>query len=100
MEVSAILKKTGIKPDEPVVSITTGEALEYLLETIDEYCSTLCIEKMGREDLRTLLSSYGSAIIMYHPEKNHRERAALLENFDMLKKYGLTEDDYDSINFC
>jgi hypothetical protein len=47
-----------------------------------------------------LLDSYSECIVDYHPENYHQERAALLANFDMLKQYGLTSDDYNSLDLC
>ncbi|MEO0114027.1 MAG: hypothetical protein ABIK93_00950 [candidate division WOR-3 bacterium] len=100
MKVEELLRKVNINPSEPVLLITAEEALENLLEAIEEYCPNLQIEKMTKEDLKTLLDSYAGSVINYHPEKYHQERGALLECFKMLKRYGLTDDDYDSIDFC
>ena len=100
MKPSIILKKAGIKPDEPVLMITAEESLESLLEAIEEYCPHLKINRMKKEDIETLLDSYSECIVDYHPENYHQERAALLANFDMLKQYGLTSDDYNSFDFC
>lgn len=54
---------------------------------------------MAKEDIETLLDSYGDCINDYHPKDYHQERASLLKNFEMLKRYGLTDDDYNSIDF-
>lgn len=70
------------------------------MEAMEEYCPELKIEEMKRKDLLKLLRSYGRAVINYHPEKYHQERAALIENFDILKKYGLTDENYNGIDFC
>lgn len=100
MTAGTFLKKVGIKPDEPVLLITVEEALENLLAAIEEYCPNLKVNKMTNEDLMTLLKSYGSCVVDYHPEDHHQERAVLLRNFDMLKRYGMTDDDYRAIDFC
>ena len=100
MKPSIILKKAGIKPDEPILLITAEEAMEKLFETIEEYCPNLKINEMSKKDLLALFNSYGDCIVDYHPENYHQERAALLANFDMLKQYGLTSDDYNSLDFC
>ncbi len=100
MDILNLLKSLGINPYEPIFSITAEEALENLLEAIEEYCPNLKIEQMTKEDLETLFSSYAGSVINYHPENYHQERGALLECFKMLKRYGLTDDDYDSIDFC
>ncbi|MEO0092981.1 MAG: hypothetical protein ABIK67_01825 [candidate division WOR-3 bacterium] len=100
MEAKELLRKVNINPSEPAFLITAEEALENLLEAIEEYCPNLKIEQMTKEDLETLFSSYAGSVINYHPENYHQERGALLECFKMLKRYGLTDDDYDSIDFC
>lgn len=99
MKASILLKKAGINPDEPISFGTAEEAMEYLLEAIEEYCPDLEIDKMTREDIKSLLNSYVDCVIKYHPENYHQERGALLNNFDMLRCYGLTDDDYHAIDF-
>lgn len=99
MKASTILKKAGIKPDEPVLLITAEEAMENLLEAIKEYCPNLKITKLEKEDIISLLNSYAGCVIDYHPESYHQERGALLRNFERLKNYGLRKDDYDSLDF-
>ncbi|RCK75827.1 MAG: hypothetical protein IGBAC_1102 [Ignavibacteriae bacterium] len=44
-------------------------------------------------------SDYADAVITYHPNDYHQERAALLKNEDILKKYGLTEVDIEMLDF-
>jgi hypothetical protein len=100
MKPLTLLKKVGINFDEPVLLITAEESIENLLETIEEYCPNLKINKMTKKDIKTLLDSYGNCVINYHPEKYHQERATLLKNFEMLRRYGLTDDDYRYIDFC
>ncbi|HHT9106368.1 MAG TPA: hypothetical protein ACFYD7_10900 [Candidatus Wujingus californicus] len=100
MKSSTILKETGIKPDEPILLITAEEALVSLLEAIEEHDLELKMNKMTKEDIKALLNSYGDCVVNYHPEDYHQERAALLQNFGMLKRYGLTDDDYNSLDFC
>ena len=95
-----LLKRKGIKPEESVLLITAEEALENILETINDYCPHLEMDKITKEDISALLNSYADCVYNYHPESRHQERAVLLKNFDMLKQYGLTEDDYDSLDFC
>ena len=99
MKTSTILKKAGVNPDEQVLLITAEEAMENLLEAIEEYCPDLDVNSIKAEDLKTLLDSYGECVIDYHPESYHQERVALLKNFEMLEKYGLTDEDYKSLDF-
>lgn len=100
MNPSTLLKTKGIEPEESVLLITAEEALENLLETIEEYCPNLKIDKITKEDISTLLNSYADCVYNYHPESQHQERAVLLKNFDILKQYGLTDDDYEALDFC
>lgn len=100
MNSQKILKKVGIKPDEPILLVTAKEAIQNLLETIKEYCPGLKIDKMTKEDIKTLLDSYGACIIEHHPEHHHQERALLLRNFEMLRKYGSKDENYELIDFC
>lgn len=100
MNDSKLLKKLGITPGAPVVLITAEESFSNLLDAIDEYCPHLRIEKMSREDILFLLDSYADCVVNYHPENHHQERATLLRNFKMLKRYGLSDEDYESLDFC
>ena len=99
MKPTTLLKRTGIDSEEPVLLITAEEAMENLLEAIEEFCPHLKINKMKKDDIESLLDSYSECIVDYHPENYHQERAALIKNFDMLQQYGLTADDYNSIDF-
>lgn len=99
MKPSTILNKVGINPDEPILLITAEEALENLLEAIEEYSPNLKINRLTKKDIEDLLDSYSECIINYHPENYHQERAALLDNIEMLRRYGLTDEDYNSIDF-
>jgi hypothetical protein len=94
-----LLKKVGISPNDPILLIAAEEAIENLLEAIEEYCPHLKINKMTKQDIENLLDSYGNCIVDYHPENYHQERAALLDNIEMLRRYGLTDDDYNAIDF-
>ena len=100
MNPSVLLKKKGINPNEPAFLITYEEAFRNLLEAIELYCSSLDVNRMTKEDIMALLSSYGSCVIKYHPENYHQERGALLENFEILKRYGLDDEDHSILDFC
>ncbi len=100
MNPSTLLKRKGMKPEDSVLLITAEEALENILETIDEYCPHLEMDKMTKEDISALLNSYADCVCNYHPENQHQERAVLLKHFDMLKQYGMTDDDYEALDFC
>ena len=96
----SLLKKKNISPYLSVLKITAEEALPNLLDVIAEYCPHLEIEKLTKKELMLLLQSYADCVIKYHPEHNHQERGALLENAEILRKYGLTDEDYRSLDFC
>lgn len=100
MKPSTLLKRKGINPEESVLLITAEEALENLLETVNDYCPHLEMDKITKEDISTLLNSYADCVYNYHPENQHQERAVLLRHFDMLKRYGMTDDDYEALDFC
>ena len=94
-----LLIKSGIDSGKSVLFISKEEALSNLLETVEEYCPDLKVDKMSKEDIEILLESYGNCVIDYHPENSHQERGALLRNFDMLKKHGLSDEDYSVLDF-
>lgn len=49
---------------------------------------------------KLFFSSYADAIITYHPENDHQERAVFLRNKKMLQKYGLTAEDARRLDYC
>ncbi len=99
MEVLTILKSKDIDPKKPVLTISREEALERLIETAQEFCPSLRIESMSKKDLETLLDNLGGTTINYHPENYHQERAALLENSQILKRYGITDEEIKALDF-
>jgi|GEM_PF-832480 len=99
-EATKLLKRKGIDPDELIQYISAADALENLMSAAEEYCPGLKIDEMRKRDIWALLKSYGNSVTRYHPEGDHQERGAFLENFEMLKKYGLRDEDYSSIDFC
>lgn len=100
MKALTLLKRVGTDPGKPVLLITAEEAMEKLLEAIKKYCPKLKITKMTGEDIKALLDCYSYCIIEYHPDSNHQERGALLAKFEMLKRYGLKDNDYRYLDFC
>jgi hypothetical protein len=94
-----ILKSKGINPNEHILVINKEEALERLIEAVTEFCPNLKVESMSKNDLEILLDSLGNATVNYHPENYHQERAVLLENSEMLRKYGLTDEEIKSLDF-
>jgi len=70
-----------------------------LMEAISEFCPSVDVKKISKEDLEELVDSLGENIINYHPEDFHQERSSLLECSDMLEKYGLTDEELGNIDF-
>ncbi len=95
-----LLEKASINLYEPVLLVTMIDSMEHLFEAIEMYCPDLKIDKMTKEDLLTLLNSYGSCVKNHSTGNYRQERAALLQNFEMLRRYGLTDEDYQYIDFC
>ncbi|TSA27358.1 hypothetical protein D4R71_02310 [bacterium] len=100
MNATKLLKQKGIDPYHSVLMITREEALERLVETINEWELDIKLDLMKKEELKILIDYFGEAVIYYHPENDHQERAVLLKHSDMLKKYGLTDEDICSLDFC
>ena len=100
MKAIEILQSVGLKSNDSVFSLNYGQAVERLLEFIKEWELQIKVEKISKEDWETLFSSYADSIIDYHPENDHQERGAFLRNKQMLKKYGLTDEDIQRLDFC
>ena len=100
MNAAKILKSAGLKPSDSVFSVNNEEMMERLLEFIREWELPIQFEKISKEDWEILFSSYTDSIIDYHPENNHQERGGVLRNENMLKKYGLTDEDTRRLDFC
>ncbi len=88
-----------INLEEPIVVCLKKEALENLSDTLLEFCPHVRFERCTEEELEQIFSFYSHSISMYHPENNHQERAALMESFEILKKYGMTEVDVENLDF-
>ncbi|MBC8526744.1 MAG: hypothetical protein H8D22_07790 [Candidatus Cloacimonetes bacterium] len=100
MNATKLLKQKGISFDYSALSITAEDVLRRLIETINEWELDIKLDLMKKEDLLKLIDSFGGAVIDYHPENDHQERAVLLKHSDMLEKYGLTEEDICRLDFC
>jgi len=83
-----------------VLSITANEAIESLLEMMENFCSNFKISDLTRAELLSLFQSYAKCILLYHPENNHQERAALLANREILERHGVTKEEIEAIDFC
>lgn len=100
MNTIKILQSVRLKPDDAIFLITQSGAMNALLEFTEEWELPIRIDKISKDDWKTLFSSYADAIITYHPENDHQERAVFLRNRKMLKKYGLIDEDLKRLDFC
>jgi len=100
MNATKNLQSVGLKPDDTIILITQGGAINALLEFIEEWELPIKIDKISKEDWKILFASYADAIIDYHPDNDHQERMVFLKNAKMLKKYGLTDEDVMRLDFC
>ncbi|MCL5010427.1 MAG: hypothetical protein M1289_02380 [Patescibacteria group bacterium] len=100
MNAIKILQSVELKPSDSVFSLDYEEMMEKLLEFIEEWDLRIDIKKVSKKDWETLFSSYADSIVDYHPENDHQERGAFLRSKQMLKKYGLTDEDVRRLDFC
>jgi len=100
MNATKILQSAGLNPNDSIFPLDNEEAVERLLEFIEEWKLQIQVKKISKEDWKTLLSSYADSIVDYHPENDHQERGAFLRNEEMLMKYGLTQEDITRLDFC
>lgn len=94
-----ILQSVGLNPSDNIFSLSNEDAMERLLEFIEEWELPIQVEKISKGDWETLFSSYADAIVDYHPDNDHQERIVFLRNAKMLKKYGLTNEDTQRLDF-
>ena len=100
MNASKLLKQKGINFDYSALSISAEDVIIRLIDTVKEWKLGLKLESMKKQDLLKLIDYFGGCVIDYHPENYHQERAVLLIHSDMLKKYGLTDEDICRLDFC
>lgn len=99
MNIKKILSSKQISPSKIVLQITAEEALSSIKEMLAEFSLKIDFNKLSKEELEKLLFDYANAVDMYHPEDYHQERAAILKNETVLKKYGLTAEDVKRLDF-
>lgn len=99
MNIAKILKSVGLKSSNSVFSVNNYEAMERLIEFIKEWELPIQVEKISKKNWELLFSSYADSIIDYHSENDHQERGAFLRNENILKKYGLTDEDIRRLDF-
>lgn len=99
MNAKKILSSNQISPSKIILKITAEEALGSFEEMLDEFSLKIDFGKLSKEEMGKLLFDYADAVVFYHPDDFHQERAAFLKNEETLKKYGLTDDDIDALDF-
>ncbi len=100
MDPRGLLESKGINPDKPAIDLSAEDALTYILEEAADLELELDLSRLTTNELLTLISSYGANVILFHPENGHQVRATLQENFEMLKKCGLKDEDYARFQFA
>ena len=99
MNVNKILSAKQIDPSKIILQITAEEALDSIKDMLLEFSLTIDLSKLSKDELEKLLSDYADTVVFYHPEDYHQERAAFLRNKTVLKKYGLTNGDIETLDF-
>ena len=99
MNVKKILSSKQISPSNIILKVTAEEALTSIKEMLPEFSLKIDFNKLSKEELENLLFDYADAVVFYHPDDYHQERAAILKNETVLKKYGLTDDDIEALDF-
>ncbi len=99
MNVNKILSAKQIDPSKIILQITAEEALDSIKEMLLELSLNVDLDKLSKDELEELLFDYADAVVVYHPEDYHQERAAFLKNRTVLKKYGLTNEDIETLDF-
>lgn len=100
MNISKILSSKKISSSKVILQITAEEVLYLLKEALEEFSLSIDFNKLSKEELEKLLSDYADALETYHQEDYHRERAVFLKNEKLLKKYGLTDEDFIMLDFA
>ena len=95
-----ILSLIELNSNKELIPISIKGALRKLLKFIEKWQLPIKVESINKQDWKILLDTYAGAIITYHPENDHQERAVFLKNEKMLKKYGLTNGDIMRLDFC
>lgn len=99
MNIKKILSSKQINPSQAVFQITAEEALSSIKEMLTEFSLSVDFGKFTKEELEKILFDYADAVVTYHPDDYHQERAVILRNQTIFKKYGLTDDDIETLDF-
>jgi hypothetical protein len=99
MSIDKLLLSKQINPSQTLLQITAEEALASIEEMLDDFSIEINFDKLSKEELEKLFFDYADAVVMYHPDSFHQERAAILKNEASLKKCGLTDDNIEELDF-
>ncbi|MFA3783041.1 hypothetical protein ABRY23_08265 [Melioribacteraceae bacterium 4301-Me] len=99
MNISDILISKKINPLKVVYNVTAQEILHLLSDALNEFSISFDLSKLSKKELEKILSDYAETIEIYHSENYHRERATLLRNETILRKYGLTIEQINKLDF-
>ncbi len=88
-----ILKRKKIDPFDPISYLDKEEALENLIEVLEEYEVDFDLSQLSKKELEELFDNYADCIITFHPENNHQELGAFWRTRDILLKHGLSLDE-------
>ncbi len=99
MNASEILQSKKISPTTAALFISAEEAIQEMLEYAVRADIKLDLQLLDAEELRLLISSYGNCVVEFHPEDYHPVRAAILRNYQLLKRCGLRDPDLEIIDF-
>lgn len=93
MNAQKILKNKKIDHSVSIIFLDKKEALENLMEVIEEYEVDFDLSRLSKEELGVLLSNYADCIMTFHPENYHQEMDAFWRTRDVLLKHGLPMDE-------
>ncbi len=99
MNAKELLSSKQIDPSKTILQITSEAALESINDMLSEFSLSIDLGKLSKDELEKLLLDYADAVVFYHPDDFHQERVVILKNETMLKKYGLTDDDIEILDF-
>jgi len=93
MAAKQILKKKKDDGSKLILYLDKEEALENLIEALEEYQVDFDLSHLSKKELKELFDNYADCIITFHPENHHQERAAFWRTRDILIKHGLSMDE-------
>lgn len=100
MNTLELLQSKQLRAEFPVLVITAQDALNNITKYLKSENLQLDFTALTRQEILTLVTSYADCVVNYHPENSHPERAALLRNFETLKRCGLQNDAFEILDFA